>query len=145
MGCVFFYGKPHEVIKANRVKWTLGVLYGNGAFYSLTARRKGSCVTIPVQIPKSPFYSARLYNLVWHGVFQQRYRLPLREDRRNRLICRQKQQDFTPGTSLVEQFNRPPFLEGLSRQISSLRSFDLERDRLPRREEPTQQAAATER
>ena len=56
---------PHEVIKVNITKWILGVLYGNGAFYSLTARRKGSYVTIPVQIPKSPFYSVRLDSLVW--------------------------------------------------------------------------------
>ena len=56
---------PHEFTKANRIRWTFRGLYGNGAFYSLTARRKGSCVTIPLQIPKSPFYYVRLYNLVW--------------------------------------------------------------------------------
>ena len=41
------------------------MLYDNGAFHTLNARRKGSYATIPVQIPKSPFYSARLHNLVW--------------------------------------------------------------------------------
>ena len=56
---------PHEVIKANRKKGTFRGLYDNGAFYSLTARRKGSYVTIPVQIPKSPLYSVRLDSLVW--------------------------------------------------------------------------------
>ena len=48
-------------------KRRLGVLYGNGAFYSLTARRQGSYVTIPVQPPKSPSYYVRLDNLVWCG------------------------------------------------------------------------------
>jgi len=42
-------------------------VYGNGAFYSLNARRKGRHVTIPLQIPTSPFYSVRLDILVWYA------------------------------------------------------------------------------
>jgi len=59
-----YHTSPQGRTELNRL---LGVLYGNGAFYSLTARCAGSYVTIPVQIPKSAFYSVRPCGLVWYG------------------------------------------------------------------------------